>query len=140
MTAMISGVGRAGEKPGGGGHAGSIGKLTIERKVAPRLPTVVFYVLPRCGICRQIDRWLIQFDRENPRVANYVRKNSTDKTHHPEMQTRGIHHHGLVFLGLETNILWAAQAHGLRKEKLTQAFTQHVVSQHRAPDGKPSTP
>ena len=69
-----------------GHHTGSIGESPIERGNVPDLPTVVFYKLPRCGICVQIDKWLVKLDTDNPGVANYIRKISTDETIHPEMK------------------------------------------------------
>ena len=112
---------------GGHGHTGSIGESSIEREIDPERPTVLFYKLPRCGICTQIDHWLIKLDEQHPNVANYVRKNSTDTSIHLEMNERGIQHHGVVFLDLETNAMWAAQAHGLHQQTLTDAFNQHIV-------------
>ena len=129
-----------GENKSSGGHTGSIGKLPIERDIDPDLPTLVFYVLPRCGICIQIDKWLVQLDQDNPAAANYVRKNSTDAAIQPEMNARGIKHHGLVFLDPSTNITWAAQAHGLRKEVLTAAFGKHLATKRADSPENVSTP
>lgn len=137
---LFAAGGMADQNAGRGGHTGSIGKLPIERDINPELPTVVFYVLPRCGICANIDRWLVKLDKDNPGVANYVRKNSTDKTIHPEMNARRVKHHGLVFLDTKTNVTWTAQAHGLRKEVFTAAFSKHLVPRNPAATGKVPIP
>lgn len=125
---LFTADGVAGENKSSHGHAGSIGESPIEREIKPELPTVVFYKLPRCGICAQIDKWLVKLDKDNSAVANYVRKNSTDKTIHPEMNARGIQHHGVAFLDAASNTMWAAQAHGLREDVLNAAFADHVAS------------
>lgn len=129
ILCLFTGIGTAKEnKDGPGHHAGSIGESPIERTFNAEWPTVVFYKLPNCGICVQIDRWLVKLDADHPESANYIRKNSTDETLHPEMNARGIQHHGVVFLDTKTNVMWAAQAHGLRQGVLEAAFAEHVES------------
>ena len=132
----------ANAKEGHGHHTGSIGTSPIERDLKSELPTVVFYKLPHCGICTMIDQWLVELDENHPQIANYVRKNSTQKAVQPEMNGRGIEHHGVVFLDTASNTLWSAQAHGLKERELKEAFAEHLVTKTPATplQDKSSTP
>lgn len=128
LTLMFAGHVKAGDKEAGHSHEGSIGTSSIERPAHPERPTLIFYKLPHCGICTRIDSWLVKLDKEHADTANYVRKNSTDSAIHPEMNSRGIHHHGVVIMDPGTNVLWAAQAHGLEESVLVSAFRSHVLA------------
>ena len=107
---------------------GNTTKSATERKIDPNLPTVVFYKLPVCGVCAQVDKWLAKLDKQNKGAANFVRKDATDKKNSAELKARGIKHHGVAILYPTTNVLWAAEGHGLQQKTLKKAFTKHVTS------------
>jgi hypothetical protein len=115
---------------------GSSAKGPAERKFDPTLPTVVFYKLPVCGVCDQVDKWIVTLDKKNKGAANFIRKDATDKKYKMELKKNGIGHHGVAILDTKANLLWSAEGHGLKNETLNKAFTKHVINKEKIVAGK----
>ena len=116
--------------------SGSGTKESGERKLDPSLPTVLLYRLPVCGVCDQVDSWLVTLDKKNKDTANFVRKDATDKKFKMELKNNGIGHHGVAILDTKAKLLWSAEGHGLKQEALHKAFTKYVINKERTVLGK----
>ena len=118
------------------GTTGSGTKKARKWKFDPSLPTVVLYRLPVCGVCDQVDSWLVTLDKKNKNTANLVRKDATEKKFKMELKKNGIGHHGVAILDTKANLLWSAEGHGLKQELLQKAFTKYVINKERTVVGK----
>ena len=92
----------------------------------PAKPTLVFYEIPPCPICKKINGWLDTLNKEYPNKAEIIRIPSSEALH-VEMVSRGIDHHGVVILATDGKVSWSHNAHDLTEEALRQGFTQFAV-------------
>ncbi len=109
--------------------------LTAIAAEEPAVPTVVFYEIPGCPICKKINGWLDTLDKEHPKKAQIIRKPSSEALH-AEMAARGIDHHGVVILTPAGEVSWRHNAHTLTEEALRQGFNQFIVGTPTSADKK----
>jgi len=136
ITLLLSGTAVFGQQGHGHHHGPITSDPKWEKESNPEKPTLIFYKLPRCGICARIDNWLTPLHSQDKEAANFVLKNSTLPESQPEMKTHGIQHHGIVILDKAGKKLWTANAHSLRHNVLAEAYAKHIpASEPEAEDG-----
>ena len=135
VVALFSVVSVFGQEGSHGHHHGEIqSSAKWEKEQTPDNPTLIFYKLPRCGICVQIDNWLTPLHDQDKTAANFILKTSTLPENQPAMEGYGIEHHGIVILGKDDEILWTAQAHGLRHDVLAEAYAKYILTGEEEPE------
>ncbi len=107
-------------------HGGGPGAARVERTPGPPT-TVAFYEVPGCPICKKINGWLDELEREQPGAAIVKRKPSADAQSMKEMAALGIEHHGVAILRADGEAAWVGQAHDLTQAVLVNKFRDHVV-------------